>query len=201
MKQPSDCTQSLAGGVSLRRRALLLGGLAACAAGIARRVLGTTASPTSPGRSATVTIEGFSAHGTSLGKSQVPRIEKSEAEWRQQLTPAAFEVTRHEATELAFSGEYDHNYQDGLYRCICCDTALFDSRTKFDSHTGWPSFWQVISRANVAEATDGSLGIVRTAVACRRCDAHLGHVFEDGPRPTGLRYCMNSVSLRFVRRA
>jgi peptide-methionine (R)-S-oxide reductase len=201
MTQPNDSTHALPDNVSLRRRALVVAGLAACAAGIGRRVLGTTATPSPAKRSATVTIEGFSALGKSLGRSEVPRIEKSEAEWRQQLTPASFEVTRHEATEPPFSGEYDQNHQDGLYRCVCCDTALFDSRTKFDSRTGWPSFWQVISRANVAEASDRALGMVRTAVACQRCDAHLGHVFEDGPQPTGLRYCMNSVSLRFVRRA
>jgi peptide-methionine (R)-S-oxide reductase len=172
----------------------------ACAAIGNRRVLAANLLA-SPKRSATVMIENFSAVGVSLGRSEVPRIEKSEAQWRQQLTPAAFEVTRHEATEPSFSGEYDQNHQDGLYRCICCDTALFDSRTKFDSHTGWPSFWRAISRANVTEASDSTLGMVRTAVACSRCDAHLGHVFEDGPRPTGLRYCMNSVALRFVRRA
>jgi peptide-methionine (R)-S-oxide reductase len=96
--------------------------------------------------------------------------------------------------------EYDKNHAEGLYRCICSD-ALYDSRTKFDSGTGWPSFWQVISHANVQEGQDYTLGVARTAVSCRRCDAHLGHVFDDGPRPTGLRYCMNSVALKFVHRA
>jgi len=150
---------------------------------------------------ATVTIENFTASGHSAGTATVPRVVKSEAEWRAQLSPLAFEVTRHEATEPPFSGALDHNYANGLYSCVCCGTMLFDSRTKFDSGTGWPSFYQPISRLNVLESSDRSLGMVRTAVSCKRCAAHLGHVFDDGPRPTGLRYCMNSVSLVFAARA
>jgi peptide-methionine (R)-S-oxide reductase len=145
-------------------------------------------------------IEKFSAAGKSLGKVTMARIVKSDEEWRKQLSRDSFVVTRQNGTERPFSGQYDDNHADGLYRCICCDTALFDSRTKFDSGTGWPSFWKPISSANVAEAASGSL-MMGTPVSCKRCDAHLGHVFEDGPDPTGLRYCINSVSLRFVARA
>jgi peptide-methionine (R)-S-oxide reductase len=149
----------------------------------------------------TVSIEVFAANGESKGTVNVPRVVKTDSEWRQQLSLLAYTVTRHEGTELAFSGPYNNNHADGLYLCICCNTALFDSRTKFESGTGWPSFWKPISRLNVVDRTDSTLGMQRVAVACRRCAAHLGHVFDDGPRPTGLRYCMNSVALSFVARA
>jgi len=145
-----------------------------------------------------VRIENFAASGVSLGTQVVPKIIKTEAQWRAQLTPLSFEITRRAGTERADFRNHDH--PDGLYRCICCDTALYDSRTKFESGTGWPSFYQPISKLNIVESADHSFGMERIAVACRRCDAHLGHVFDDGPKPTGLRYCMNAVAMRVVPR-
>jgi peptide-methionine (R)-S-oxide reductase len=186
-------------GVLMSRRTVLVGGLACAVAVLARRVDAATLS--APKRPATVTIENFSAAGVSQGSAEVERVVKTDEEWRKLLSAKSYQVTRHEGTEPAFSGEYAESHGDGLYRCICCDTALYDSRTKFESGTGWPSFWQPISAKNVVEIVDNSFGMQRTATACRRCDAHLGHVFDDGPRPTGLRYCMNSVALKFVRRA
>jgi peptide-methionine (R)-S-oxide reductase len=179
------------------RRDLLIAGLMA-AAGMTFAGRARSAAPM-PGN--TVLIENFSLAGVSQGKVHVARIVKTDEEWKKQLSPAAYQVTRHEGTERPYSGEYNENHAAGLYRCICCDTALFDSRTKFESGTGWPSFWKAISRLNVNETRDTSMMMVRTAVSCKRCDAHLGHVFDDGPQPTGLRYCMNSVALRFVQRA
>ncbi len=148
-----------------------------------------------------VKIVKFSDAGQRLDVTTLPLVVKTEAEWRQQLSPIAFEVARHAGTERAYSGQYWNLHDKGLYRCICCDTALFNSDTKFESGTGWPSFWQPIAKENVHEGGDLSLGMMRTAVSCQLCEAHLGHVFDDGPKPTGLRYCMNSVSLRFVKSA
>ena len=143
-----------------------------------------------------VSIENFSAAGVSEGIVRVAKIEKSEAEWRAQLSALSYRVTRQAGTEMAFSGEYDHNNASGLYRCICCGTALFSTDTKFDSGTGWPSFYAPMGESKVQLETDESYGMVRTEVMCRRCEAHLGHVFPDGPKPTGLRFCINSAALK-----
>ena len=150
------------------------------------------AAKTEPGE---VTIVQFSDAGKRLAKVKIAKVVKSEDEWRKQLSQGAFEITRHADTEIAYTGKYWNLHDTGIYRCICCDNALFSSATKFESGTGWPSFWAPIASENVREIRDNSIGMERTAIACTECDAHLGHVFEDGPKPTGLRFCINSAAL------
>jgi peptide methionine sulfoxide reductase msrA/msrB len=160
------------------------------------KLASSTDNPTTP--MPTVKVHVFDRTGQLRGPIAMPKVVKTEAQWRAQLTPEQFEIARGAGTERPFCGNLLDNKQQGVYACVCCSLPLFGSQSKFHSGTGWPSFFQPIAPANVLERSDESHGMVRTEILCARCDGHLGHVFEDGPRPTGLRYCVNSESLTFV---
>ncbi len=185
---------------TMTRRVFLGGGVAATV-GVAvwmHASPGVKASTAVHGTPGQVTIVNFGDDGMRLGEEAVAKVVKTDGEWRRQLGANSYGIARLADTEMPFSGNSLKEHRDGVFRCLGCETALFSSKTKFDSGTGWPSFWAPIAKENVAEVSDRSLGMERTEVKCARCEGHLGHVFSDGPEPTGLRYCMNAAAMRFA---